>query len=122
MLKKQMARFLICGGSAALTDFAAYYLFLQFMTYSPAKALSFVCGAVVAYFANKHFTFEQPNRNYGEAARFTVLYITTFGVNVGSNKAALMVLGDYTLVCFVIATGLTTVCNFIGQKFFVFRK
>lgn len=117
-----MLRFLVCGGSAALTDFVTYYLFLLFISYSPAKALSFICGAIVAYFANKYFTFEQVGRSYSEAGRFAMLYITTFAINVGTNKAALMVLGNYTLVCFLIATGITTVCNFIGQKFFVFRR
>ncbi len=118
---QQIKRFLICGGAAAGTDFITYQIFLNFVTYSIAKAISFICGAGVAYFANKFYTFEKPDKCYKEAARFTALYITTFFVNVGSNKLALLFISESKLLGFIIATIITMICNFIGQKWFVFR-
>lgn len=119
---KQIKRFLVCGGAAAFTDFVTYQIFLTFVSYSPAKAMSFICGAIVAYFANKYYTFEKPKKSYGEIGRFTALYITTFFVNVGSNKLALLFVSKSTFLCFIIATIITMTCNFIGQKWFVFRS
>ena len=125
---KQIKRFIICGGSAAVTDFLTYYLFLQFFTPSPSKALSFICGAIVAYFSNKFYTFEQNQRSYIEMLRFSSLYFLTFFVNVGSNKLSIYLLGGVlsekqaVFFSFVIATLITMCCNFIGQKFFVFKK
>lgn len=125
---KQIKRFILCGGAAALTDFLTYYLYLQFTTNSPAKALSFISGAIVAYFANKFYTFEQRQRSYSEVIRFSILYFITFFVNVGSNKLSLILLSKIfderlnTFFSFVIATFITMCCNFVGQKFFVFKK
>ncbi|HCR86376.1 MAG TPA: GtrA family protein [Alphaproteobacteria bacterium] len=126
--KKQIKRFIICGGSAAITDFLTYYLFLELFTPSPSKALSFICGAVVAYFSNKFYTFEQKQRSYYEMLRFGLLYLLTFFVNVGSNKLSLYLLAELlseaqaVFFSFVIATFITMCCNFIGQKFFVFKS
>lgn len=117
----QIVFFLICGGVAALTDLIAYYLYLTFLSPSPAKGLSFITGATVAYFANKYLTFKQKRKSKSEAGRFVILYFTTFFVNVGTNKVFL-ILTEHKFASLIMATGFTMCCNFIGQKFFVFRK
>lgn len=118
---RQMMLFLVCGGLAALTDLVTYYLYLNFLTPSPSKGLSFITGATVAYFANKYFTFEQKQKSKAEAGRFAILYFITFFVNVGTNKLFLIIT-DHKFISLIIATGITMCCNFVGQKFFVFKK
>lgn len=122
LLTRQVKRFLICGSAAALTDMGTYYLFLMGMTPSPAKALSFICGAFIAYLGNKYFTFEQPVTCYREFSRFSALYLTTFMINVGTNKLSLLLFPGAVFLSFLIATFVTMVCNFLGQKFLVFRR
>lgn len=120
-LKKEMKRFLVAGISAVLTDLTVYYLLLNVMTHSPAKTLSFLAGTVVAYIINKYWTFEKHAKSYKEMGKFSALYISTLGANVAVNKASLIIFPDWVFFAFLAATGTSTILNFIGQKFWVFK-
>lgn len=121
-IRKELSRFLVAGISAVATDMGTYFLFLGIMNSAPAKALSFLCGSVVAYVINKYWTFEVSRRSYGEMCRFSLLYFSTLVANVGVNKLTLTVLPKMVLVAFLAATATSTILNFIGQKWWVFRK
>lgn len=122
-LKKEVGRFLVAGFSAVGTDLAVYWLLLHVLSHSPAKAASFISGTAVAYVINKYWTFEKGQHSYAEMGRFLALYLSTLFVNVGVNKIALLILPVSVNVslAFLVATGCSTVLNFIGQKWWVFR-
>lgn len=120
-LKKEMKMFLVAGFSAVATDMSTYYLLFNFLGHSPAKAISFISGSVVAYILNKYLTFEQKRKSYSEVLRFGMLYITTLGVNVAVNILSLTLLSGWVFTAFLLATGASTVLNFLGQKFWVFK-
>jgi len=120
-LKKELPRFLVAGSSAVATDMGVYYLLLNFLSHSPAKAISFLCGTVVAYVLNKYWTFGQDKRSTSEVMRFAALYLTTLSLNVLTNKLTLTVLPGFVFIAFLSATAVSTTLNFIGQKFWVFR-
>ena len=121
VLAKQIVRFVACATLATLTDGIAYYLLLTILPYSAAKGCSFMLCATVAFHLNKRFTFAQKTIDKGTIGRFSLLYSATFFVNVAVNKLALMIMPTLTLVCFAAAATMTMLCNFLGQKFFVFR-
>lgn len=120
-LKKQIKMFLVAGFSAVATDMSVYYLLFTFLDHSSAKAISFISGTVVAYILNKYLTFEQKRKSYSEMLRFGILYVTTLGVNVAVNKVSLILLSGWIFIAFLLATGTSTVLNFLGQKFWVFK-
>lgn len=114
-LKKEVSRFLIAGFSAVGTDLCTYYILLNFLTHDLAKAISFIIGTVVAFVINKYWTFEKHKKSYIEMIKFGVLYSVTLGANVVTNNVVL----EYTnivILAFLVATGISTVLNFIGQK------
>lgn len=134
--KKQINRFIIVGIGAVIIDFLTYKLFLGFLTYSVSKTLSFISGAFFAYIANKFFTFEKHKYCHKEISRFIVLYLGTLIANVLVNKISLITLfvilnyfqmpsDDYRNIiifcAFLAATGTSTILNFLGQKFWVFK-
>ena len=121
-LAKQIGRFCACASIATLTDGVSYYLLLYVLPYSAAKGISFLLCATVAFYLHKRFTFKQQSIDLGTVRRFSLLYSSTFIINVGCNKIALIWMPTFTLACFAIAAVMTMTCNFIGQKFFVFRK
>lgn len=121
-LKKELKRFLVAGCLAVGTDLLTYYVYLRVMSHSPAKALSFLTGTIVAYIVNKYWTFEQMERSSSEVARFGVLYTATLGANVAVNKLCLLFISGQVFLAFLCATGTSTVLNFIGQKWWVFRR
>ncbi|ARU49515.1 GtrA family protein [Sulfurospirillum diekertiae] len=119
-IKKELKRFLVAGLSAVGTDLVSYYLLLSFLSHDVAKGISFLLGTVVAYIINKYWTFEKHEKSYKEVVKFSILYSVTFGANVMTNK---MVLEMTTIVflAFLVATGVSTILNFIGQKWWVFK-
>lgn len=119
-LKKELKRFLIAGFSAVGTDLVTYYFLLNFLSHDLAKAISFLLGTIVAFVINKYWTFEKHDKSYKEVVQFTILYTLTLGVNVVTNKFVLVQM-DSILFAFLVATGVSTVLNFLGQKFWVFK-
>jgi putative flippase GtrA len=120
--KKEMGKYLVAGMLALLTDSVVYFVAFHFVSYSIAKSISFICGTCTAYFVNKYWTFEKKEKSVREAVRFATLYGTSFFVNVGINKLSLTLFPGFVLFAFLAATGSSTVLNFIGQKWWVFKR
>lgn len=120
--KKELVRFLFGGGSAVLVDYIMYHLLMSAgIGMDFAKMISFACGAAVGFVINKLWTFESRAFSKGEIVRYILLYSCTSFINSMVNHAVLLLL-PVELLGFLCATGVSTVLNFLGQKYFVFRK
>ena len=131
--KKQLSRFIFVGTFAVLIDFCSYKILMDYLSYSPAKTLSFLLGALFAFLANKFFTFQRNKYSPIEIFRFAILYLSTLLGNVLVNKISILTLNYFSqyyalpekaifTLAFLAATGFSTICNFIGQKFWVFHS
>ena len=120
-IKKEIKRFFVAGVTAVATDLITYYILLNFLPHDLAKGVSFFLGTVVAYIMNKYWTFEKKVRSYWEMIKFGMLYCTTLVANVLINKAVLDISSNMVFLAFIIATGFSTILNFVGQKWWVFR-
>ncbi|MFO0669369.1 MAG: GtrA family protein [Polyangiaceae bacterium] len=125
VVKKQAAelgRFLVVGLSAVATDFAVYFA-LSALTPTPtsvAKAVSFAAGAFVSFVLNRGFVFRADGAAKQQAIPFTILYLVTLALNNGVN-ALVLSWGFSRFIGWFVATGASTVGNFLGMKFVVFR-
>lgn len=119
-IQKELKRFLVAGLCAVGTDLGMYYLLLNFLPTEISKAISFIIGTIIAYVINKYWTFEKHKKSYKEIIFFGILYSLTLGVNVMTNE---IVLDNtrFVILAFLVATGFSTILNFIGQKFWVFK-
>lgn len=133
--KQQLLRFIIAGCCAVGTDCLLYYILSQYINFSIAKGISFLVGTIAAYILNKYYTFEQTTKSKKEIIKFFILYLSTLIANVGVNKLSFIILpcilkfilntNEYKIVklfAFLCATGTSTILNFIGQKFWVFKE
>lgn len=118
---REILKFLIGGGSAVLIDAVIYAVLKQKINLSIAKAISYVSGAIVGFTINKLWTFESKRFLLSEVIKYIFLYAFSAGVNTLVNRAGLY-LTDNAVFAFLCATGMSTVINFLGQKFIVFRK
>lgn len=120
--KKELLRFLVGGGSAVVTDYLIYKLLLYAaIDMSVSKAISYVCGAIVGFVINKLWTFESKGFSQMEIIKYIMLYAASACANAGVNKL-IMFSFNIQILAFLGATGVSTVLNFLGQKFFVFAK
>ena len=117
-IKKELLRFLVAGLSAVGTDLGVYYLLSSYTEEALAKGVSFFTGTVVAYIINKYWTFEQKEKSYTEMVKFGVLYLFSLTVNVLVNQFILDTF-EHKFIAFIIATGVSTCINFVGQKWWV---
>ena len=134
-LKRQLRHFFIIGIGSVLIDALTYSYLLAHIDYSGSKAASFFAGTIFAYLANKFITFRRPEYSGLEIAKFAFLYLFTLILNVGVNKLAMLqltavsdskvydfVAGEVIVsLAFLTATCVSMTCNFIGQKFWVFK-
>lgn len=119
--KKELLKFCVGGGSAVIVDFFVYLLLKQNIYISVAKIISFVSGAAVGFVINKLWTFESKAFKLSEILKYVLLYACSAIANALVNKGVL-VMTDITFFAFLCATGISTIMNFLGQKFFVFKK
>lgn len=117
---KELYRFLIVGFTAVAVDYATYNILLNIINTAMAKGISFICGSVVGFILNKFYTFEKKAFLISEIIKYAVLYSCTALINAGINSLVLYIFG-HKLLAFLCATGVSTVLNFIGQKFIVFK-
>ncbi len=120
--RKELLRFLVGGGSAVCVDYLSYkMLMLAGLGRSMSKGSSFILGSIVGFIINKYWTFESKSFSKGEIFRYIILYSCTAVINTAVNKTVLII-APMELLGFLCATGISTILNFLGQKYFVFRK
>lgn len=118
---REILRFLVGGGSAVVVDFAVYCFLKGPVGLIAAKVISYIAGAIVGFIINKLWTFESKQFKLSEVGRYIILYAFSACANTAVNKCVLLLIPS-TIFAFLCATGGSTVLNFLGQKFFVFRK
>ena len=121
-IKKELLRFLVVGGVAVLIDGTTYYLFTTYGIFDPswAKRVSFALGSIWAFVMDKYYTFEQKTFRKREPILFTVVYVAGWFFNSVTHDLVLQFV-DIKKLAFLVATGVSTCTNFIGQKWIVFR-
>lgn len=105
-------------------DFAVYRLLVTQAGYQNdiAKASGYLAGLVFGFFLNKLWTFESHKVRFSEPLIYLAIYSVTFLLNLAINRAILAWLGESAMpFAFLTATGVSTICNFVGLKLVAFR-
>ncbi|MDR1432324.1 MAG: GtrA family protein [Propionibacteriaceae bacterium] len=127
-LGRQLFRFVISGGIAAVVDFGILWALMAVgLGHTWAKAVSFVFGTATAYLINRRWTF-QAEASKRRFIAVMALYGVTFAVQVGIwafSYPWLLDLSQSQLVAqvggFVVAQGVATSVNFVVQRTLIFR-
>jgi len=121
---QELLRFLVVGVSVVSVDFAVYFLLLRSFPQVPvstAKVLSFLAGAALAFVLNRSFVFRAGGAATRQLVAFALLYACSLALNTGANWVALSI-GFGRPFSWLVATGTSTVSNFLGMKLLVFRR
>ena len=124
LLLTQLRRFLGTGLLAVGVDALSYAVLVRLgVPTALAKICSFILGSIVAYVLNKNFTFQAKDQPWTTILPFVALYSSTLIANAAVNSWVLdLVPGRPKLIAFAAATLTSTVLNFLGQRFWVFRS
>ncbi|WP_425548592.1 GtrA family protein [Allohahella marinimesophila] len=98
-----------------------YFLLSLYIDYNVAKGISFCLGSIVAYVLNNIWTFKVTKFTHVNVMKFSLLYITTFLFNVAINALVFLAF-EIKFLAFLFATGVSAVLNYVGLKYWVFKK
>jgi putative flippase GtrA len=124
----QLRGFVFAGLVGTLIDYGFYHLYDQWLPPLFSKGLAFSSATLFVYWMNKFWTFKQPLHSKREISAFFALYTASMlastsveGATAGAVLPLLAHPRSIKLMAFVLATGTSTIINFIGQKFWVFE-
>jgi putative flippase GtrA len=119
----QLARFVLVGVAATAANLAAFGALLGAGTrLVPAAVLAYALGAVVAFLANRHWTFGATHAHpAGQAARFVAVSLGALAVNVAVLALLVEGAGLPELPAQVLAVACATPCSFLGNRLWSFR-
>ncbi len=137
MLRKQpfdktFITFLIVG--VVNTLFGTIIMFVLYNAFGCSYWLSSFCdyffGSILSYFLNKHFTFHYQGTDWRSIVKFAlniiVCYLIAYSLALPLTRAALESMHwSKTVVenvAMIVGTGLFMVINYLGQKFFAFKR
>ena len=117
---KQLFRFIITGFFVVTVDFICYFLLIKTLSYDLSKFISFIVGTFFAFLVNKFWTFEKNKIMMDEIFKFFIVYGLSLFINVYVNSV-IIDFSQLIFLAFLISTGCSATCNFLGQKFWVFK-
>ena len=137
MLRKQpfdktFITFLIVG--VVNTLFGTIIMFVLYNAFGCSYWVSSFCdyffGSILSYFLNKHFTFHYQGTDWRSIVKFAlniiVCYLIAYSLALPLTRAALESMHwSRTVVenvAMIVGTGLFMVINYLGQKFFAFKR
>jgi putative flippase GtrA len=126
-------RFLLVGVVNTVVGLSTMYILLNglAMSYYLSTFLGNGIGALVSYFLNRRFTFNSTVSLNKGAPKFILVILICYYVAYTVSSLATIQMGSYHLFTFsvgeeevavLLGTGLYTILNFLGQKYFVFRQ
>lgn len=121
---QQFYRFLSVGLLSTLINYAVFYFFLKFgLAYQISAAIGFCVGLACGYSLNTRWTY----RVSGRIARsvlgaYVGVYLTSLCVGIVVIHLLVEFFSISPTVANVFAICVTTVTNFAGTKFLVFRR
>lgn len=140
-LMDEVLHFSIIGVFNTILGYVLIMVFYNVLhwNYWVASATSYIIGSFISYFANKKLTFKVESSNWKFALRFavniTVCYLLAYGIakplvrtlmsgysQMISDKIGIAPTTIEENVAILFGMGMFVVFNFVGQKFFVFRR
>jgi len=133
----QLAKFSAIGGLNTVLDLGILNILIIMSGiatgygYSLFKGISFIAANINSYFWNKHWTFGASNEaNLKEFGQFVAVSAVGFIINISTASIVVNVIGAPQNISLerwgnigaVSAVLISLIWNFVGYKFFVFKK
>lgn len=123
---KQVARYVISGGTAAVVNLALLYFLTDYLAiwYLFSAALSYVVSFFVSFFLQKFWTFRDNRKD--QINKQLMIYAGIAGFGLCFNVLLMYFLVDILHIWYmfsqIIVGFLLAFCNFLFYKFFVFSR
>lgn len=123
-LLNRFIKFLIVGGTCTLINYAIFYFLFNFfaLQYLLSSAVGYISGLVIGYYVNKFWTYSVDK---GSEEKYMFKYLLVYLTSLAGSTLFLKLLVDILnldpRLANVFAIGLSTITNFVGTNFLVFK-
>lgn len=120
----RIIKFCIVGGINTTITLSAFYLLNKILgiNYAASTIISYSLGIINSYILNKHWTFQDSGKKIlSQLLRFITINIISMGINLLIMYILVDKLYLDSMLSQVIATGFSTISNFLGSRILVFR-
>ncbi|MDC0560231.1 GtrA family protein [Flavobacteriaceae bacterium] len=119
---RQFMSYSMIGIISLLIDIIVYILLSDFFLISKSlsKIISFILASINSFLGNKIFTFKLKSYNFREPMKFILLYSVSLIANSSTHDFFLNVFDGF--LPFIIASIVSIIINFGGQKIWVFKN
>ncbi len=121
----QFIKFCIVGIISTLLSYIAFYMALNFLqiNYLISSALGFIFGFSLNYPANKYWTYaKKKDPQEKHIIPYISLYLFSLGLSLIMLRIMVETLAIIPEIANIVSIGFTTVVNFIGTRFFIFKE
>jgi putative flippase GtrA len=122
LILNQLLSYSKVGFISLIVDASIYIILSEvfLITKSLSKIISFIVGSINSFLGNKIFTFRIKSFNYKEPIKFILLYSMSLTANSSIHDFFLNIFNGFWP--FVIASTVSVIINFSGQKLWVFKN
>lgn len=120
---RELWRFAVAGGTGYVVNLAVYGAAVHGarFDYRVAAVLAFGVALTTTFALNRRFTFSRSGRGLpGESARYLVVSVVAFGVNLGVLQGLVDAAHLPALVGQAVAIAVAAPVNFAGQRWWTF--
>ena len=124
MIKKQLPRFIVIGIFSTIINYSFFYILLTYLSinYMIASAGGFFLGVFAGYTFNKSWTFEVQEKSSKKLIQYYIVYILSLAFGLVLLNIMVEWLGILPQIANILSSIEIICTNFIGIKFWVFRK
>lgn len=127
---KTFMKFVMVGVVNTLVGTTIMFVFYNVfhLSYWISSASNYFFGSICSYLLNKHFTFQYHEKGFRSLLRFTINILICYLLAYGIAKPIIHWLLSYTSqtiqenISMALGMCLFVVFNYIGQRFFAFKK
>lgn len=107
-----------------IAHYAVLVIFVESFHVNPVtgSALGFAIGAIVNYFLNYKITFASSRRHTEALPRFFLIAVLGMVINTTTMSILLRVTTLHYILVQLVATGISLVGNFLGNKLWTFQE
>jgi len=129
-IDKSFLKFAIVGLINTVVGATVMFVFYNVFHFSywTSSASNYFFGSIVSYFLNKHFTFRYNEKGWTSLFKFTLNILVCYLIAYSLAKPLMKwVLSGYSItiqenVSLAVGMCLFTILNYLGQRFFAFKK
>ena len=129
-IDQKLWKFLLVGVVNTVFGTAIMFSMYNFLgcNYYLSSFCNYFFGSILSYFLNKYFTFQYETKNIQVIIRFIInivfCYIVAYGI---ARPIVTYILATSSQklkdnLAMLVGTGLFTICNYFGQRAFVFKN